>query len=226
MAKTPAQRAAKHGGNRAPAAPVRPSSGPAAKLWEAGIERRRAAERAPQREGNPLLIVVAAAGASVFLFWYFHLLTLQQMTQVANGMAMPDSLVGGFDLAYIRDLKHAMNADALGQLQFVHKTAGTLFPIVFALGAALTIGLHVARKRWRWALLAVPVLFALVQLGANIAIDSMLGAGVTVAAHVGWTSFLVIASWILLALSLLAAAGAVIAGRRRRGPAGPAPQQP
>lgn len=85
MAKTPAQRIRKHGAKAVvPAHQLPPVINPTI-------------SRTPERaQSNSNLIVIASVVASLFLFWYLHLLTLNQMTQLSSGMAMPDSLVGGF----------------------------------------------------------------------------------------------------------------------------------
>ena len=69
-----------------------------------------------------------------------------------------------------------MDDDARGQLNYVHKTAGTLFPLIFGFTWLLLIGTNVAKKSLRWALWAVPLLFVVVRLWGNVAIDSMLAA--------------------------------------------------
>ncbi|MDJ0354624.1 hypothetical protein [Paenarthrobacter sp. PH39-S1] len=204
MAKTPAQRAAKHGTNAA--LPTR-----AADVVNPSTSRQPA-----KAAGNASLILIAGTVASLFLFWYFHLLTLGQMMQLSSGHAMPDSLAGGFDPSYIQQLRGSMGADARGQLQYVHKTAGTLFPLVFGFSAMIMIALNVARKPVRWALWAAPVLFASVQLWANFAVDGMLSAGTLDVGQVALASFLVVASWVLLILSLLACVAALFIGRRRK----------
>ncbi|WP_240629696.1 hypothetical protein [Specibacter cremeus] len=207
MSKTPAQRARKHGA--------------------AAVPMNQATARTPQRaQGNANLILIAASVATAFLFAYFHLLTLNQMTQLSGGLAMPDSLYGGFDPAYVESVRHAMNADALGQLQFVHKTAGTLFPLIFAFTAMTLVATQVARKPLRWALWAPPMLFAIVQLWANVAIDTMLGAATLTEGAVTLASVLVVLSWVLLALSLAGIVVALVLGRRRRRPVRPRPVQP
>ncbi len=204
MAKTPAQRAAKHGANAA--LPARP----------AGVVNPSTSRDPAKAAGNANLILIAGLVASAFLFWYFHLLTLEQMTQLTNGHAMPDSMLAGFDQGYIDQLRGSMDADARGQLQYVHKTAGTLFPLVFGFSAMIMIALNVARKPVRWALWAAPVLFAGVQLWANFAIDGMLSAGTLDGGQVALASLLVVASWVLLVLSLLACGAALFIGRRRK----------
>ena len=103
--------------------------------------------RTPQKaQSNSNLILIAGVVASLFLFWYLHLLTLNQLTQLSGGLAMPDSLVGGFDQGFVDQLRAAMDDDARGQLNYVHKTAGTLFPLIFGFTWLLLIGTNVARK--------------------------------------------------------------------------------
>lgn len=194
MAKTPAQRAAKHGDRATPGPIGMPIQPPNSRTSGSTVKAKS--------NGN-LILIVGVVG-SVFLFWYFHLLTLNQLTQLSNGLAMPDSIPFGFDANYIAQLKAVLNSDALGQLQYVHKTAGTLFPVVFALSWLLLIGLKVGRPALRWMLWAVPLCFAIIQLVANVAIDAMLSNSSVNSVQVAWASALTSASWLLLALSLLA----------------------
>jgi hypothetical protein len=202
MAKTPAQRAAKYG--------------PQATPPRAGVVNSSTARSPQKAQGNANLILIAGSVASLFLFWYFHLLTLTQMTELSGGLAMPDSMVFGFGSAHIEALRAAMNSDALGQLQFVHKTAGMLFPLVFGLSAMTLIAMNVAKKALRWVLWAFPVLFAGVQIWANVAIDNMLGSAKLDAGLVTLASVLVVASWSLLVASLAGLGVALFLGRRRR----------
>ena len=204
MAKTPAQRIKKHGSKAAvPQHHLPPVINPTT-------------GRSPQKaRNNSNLIVIAGVVASLFLFWYVHLLTLDQLRQLSGGLAMPDSLVGGFDSAYVGELHAAMNDDARGQLNYVHKTAGTLFPLIFGFTWLLLIGTNVARKSLRWALWAVPLLFVVVRLWGNVAIDAALAAGTPDAGQVALASALTVAGWVLLVLSLLAGAAAVFLNVRR-----------
>ena len=163
--------------------------------------------RPPQKaQSNSNLIVIAGVVASLFLFWYVHLLTLNQLTQLSGGLAMPDSLVGGFDPGYVEQLRAAMDGDARGQLNYVHKTAGMLFPLIFGFSWLLLIGTNVARKPLRWALWAMPLLFAVVRLWGNTAIDAMMSADRLDAGQVALASGLTVAGWVLLVLSLRPAA--------------------
>lgn len=205
MAKTPAQRIKKHGANAVvPQHHLPPVVNPTT-------------ARTPEKaQGNSNLIVVAGVVASLFLFWYLHLLTLTQMTQLSQEMAMPDSLVGGFDAGYIGRLQAVMNGDALGQLSYVHKTAGTLFPLIFGFTWLLLIGTNVARKALRWALWALPMMFVVVRLWGNVAIDTMMGTEGPDAGQVALASGLTVAGWVLLVLSLLAGAASVFLTRRER----------
>ena len=205
MAKTPAQRIKKHGANAAvPQHHLPPVVNPTT-------------SRTPEKaQGNSNLIVIAGVVASLFLFWYLHLLTLTQLTQLSAELPMPDSLVGGFDAGYIGRLQGAMNSDALGQLNYVHKTAGTLFPLIFGFTWLLLIGTNVARKALRWALWALPLLFVVVRLWGNVAIDTMMGTEGPDAGQVALASTLTVAGWVLLVLSLLAGGAAVFLNRRTR----------
>lgn len=150
-----------------------------------------------QAQGNGNLILWAGLGAVVLLFWYYHLVVLNQMQDLSGGLAMPDQLIGGYDPAYIEQLRGHMDADARGQLSYVHKTAGTLFPLFLSLVTMLAIALHVPRRGVRWALWAVPLAFAIVDLWDNPLIDGLL-SGPADAGSVAIASALTVASWILL----------------------------
>ncbi|GAA2856922.1 hypothetical protein GCM10010523_16750 [Paenarthrobacter ilicis] len=203
MAKTPAQRIKKHGAK----AVVPDHSLPPV--------INNTTQRTPQKaQSNSKLIVIAGVVVSLFLFWYLHLLTLNQMTQLSGGLAMPDSLVGGFSQDYIAQLRNAMDESARGQLNYVHKTAGTLFPLIFGFSWLLLIGTNVARKSLRWAMWAAPLLFAVAHLWSNVAIDSMLSAETPDAGSVALASGLTVASWILFLLSLLCGVVAVFLGKK------------
>jgi hypothetical protein len=203
MAKTPAQRIKKHGANAAVPQHHLPSV------------INPSTDRTPQKaQSNSHLIVIAGVVASLFLFWYLHLLTLNQLTQLSGGLAMPDSLVGGFDQGFVEQLRSAMDADAKGQLSYVHKTAGMLFPLIFGFTWLLLIGTNVARKSLRWALWSLPLLFAAVRLWGNTVIDAMMSAGTLDGGQVALASMLTVAGWALLALSLVAGGAAVFLGRK------------
>ncbi|WP_427004657.1 hypothetical protein [Pseudarthrobacter sp. H2] len=210
MAKTPAQRIKKHGANAAVPQHQLPSV------------INPSTSRTPQKaQNNSSLIVIAGVVASLFLFWYVHLLTLNQLTQLSGGLAMPDSLIGGFDQGYVEHLRAAMDGDARGQLNYVHKTAGMLFPLIFGFSWLLLIGTNVARKPLRWALWAVPLLFAVVRLWGNTAIDAMMSADTVDGGQVALASGLTLAGWVLLVLSLVAGGAAVLLGRKRAASAAP-----
>lgn len=202
MAKTPAQRAAKHGNSA-----VQPQSIQTPE--EATFIRVQ-----ERKEGNPALILIAAAVASLFLFWYLHILVLNQMKDIAGGLTMPDNMFFGFTFDQVEALRSAMNSDANGQLQFVHKTAGTLFPLVTALTVVLIIGLKVLEKRVSRLLWIVPIAFAICHIAANICIDNMLDAKTLDAGLVTAASWLVTASWLLLVASAAIAVGALLFGRK------------
>lgn len=210
MAKTPAQRIKKHGAKAAVPQHHLPSV------------INPSTSRTPQKaQNNSNLIVIAGVVATLFLFWYVHLLTLNQLTQLSGGLAMPDSLLGGFDQGYVEHLRAAMDGDARGQLNYVHKTAGMLFPLIFGFSWLLLIGTKVARKPLRWALMAVPLLFAVVRLWGNAAIDAMMSADTVDAGQVAMASGLTVAGWVLLVLSLAAGGAAVLPGRKRAPSAAP-----
>ncbi|WP_043444499.1 hypothetical protein [Arthrobacter sp. L77] len=207
MARTRAQIARKHstGASAVPEAPP--------------VDRQRS---------NGSLVLIAAAVASLFLFWYFHLLTLGQMTQLSGGLAMPDMMIGGYDAGYVDRLRDAMDDDARGQLSYLHRTAGTLFPLIFAFTWLLLVQLNAGRRWLRWLLWSPVILFVVVDLWENIAIDALLADAAPDAGAVVLASTLTVLRWVLLALSLAAGAASVFLPRTLRAAggrgAGPGPK--
>lgn len=201
MAKTRAQIARKHGARAGGAAAPNP-----------------AAPRTPAKaQQNANVVVIAAVVASLFLFWYFHLLALGQMAQLAGGLTMPDMLFGGYDTAYIAQLQGAMDSDALGQLSYLHKTAGTLFPLIFGIAWLLLIQVNLSWRPLRWLLWTPVLLFVVADLWENVAIDSLLAADVPDGGAVTLASGLTIARWMLFGLSCVSGLLAVLLPARFRG---------
>jgi len=199
---------------------------PAPPLQQRPVQQQSAARRSPtpaeqtpkQSASNAGLILLAGFGAALLLFWYYHLLVLNQMTDLSNGLAMPDQLVGGFDAAHVEALRAAMDADAAGQLNYVHRTAGVLFALFLAGATLLAITLTVRRRAVRWALFAVPLGFAAVRLWGQAAIDALLGpaAGSPVdAGAVALASSLTVAGWVLLFGTVAVAAVVLVASFSR-----------
>ena len=45
---------------------------------------------ASRSDGDPTMLVIALIGTTLFVGAYYHLLVLQQMTQLTGGLAVPD----------------------------------------------------------------------------------------------------------------------------------------
>lgn len=208
MSKTRAQIARKHGA--AAAGTLDAASTPA--------------PSAPRSNGNMLLI--AAAATAVLLFGYYHLLALGQMSQLADGLTMPDMMFGGYGAAHVADLRSAMDEDALGQLSYLHKTAGTLFPLIFGIAWLLLIQLNVDRRRLRWLLWLPPLLFAAVDLWENVAIDALLAGSAPDDGQIAVASALTVARWVLLGLSCVGGLLAVLLPATVRGKVRELPAEP
>ncbi|MHA7239736.1 hypothetical protein [Arthrobacter sp. TMS1-12-1] len=172
--------------------------------------------RSDRQRSNGSLVVIAAAVASLFLFWYFHLLTLGQMTQLSGGLPMPDMMIGGYDAGHLERLHAAMDDDARGQLSYLHRTAGTLFPLIFAFAWLLLIQLGTGRRWLRLVLWCPVILFVVVDLWENVAIDAVLATATPDAGAVLLASTLTVLRWVLLALSVATGAASVFLPRRLR----------
>ncbi|MDO4240307.1 hypothetical protein [Micrococcus sp.] len=208
----------------------RPQAGPPAGSTAAPApERDRATLRdvspredlsvAAEQEGSPAMLVIALIGTTLFIGAYYHLLVLQQMTQLTGGLAMPDSM-----LLYGRDhvaaLAGVMDEAARGQLNWVHKTAGVIFAVAVALTVAVVGAWRLRPVAAKWGALALGVVFAVVDIWEGLAIEAAIAAGGDGA---GLASALTLIRWILLAVITLAVIAMLRLGRRRR-PRGAAAQ--
>lgn len=168
---------------------------------------RRAAEGTTS---NPKLLVYALLGVTVFMFIYLHLYTLPQMTHFAGGFAMPDARLMGYDAGDIDRLRSVMDETATGQLNFLHKTAGIIFPVSVALSTWAVAGLVMRRGMFRWVLVAAAALFAVVDITENFWIDRILTDDPLDEELVAVSSSLTMASWALLVVVGAAVLGTMI----------------
>ncbi len=182
--------------------PSRPQPGHAA-------QRRPGASHRAGRDtnSNPSLLVYALLGVSVFLFAYLHLYALPQMTYFAGGFAMPDTRLFGYDVAYIERLRNVMDQDALGQLNFLHKTAGVLFPVSCFFAAWAVAGLIMRRGVFRWCVVVMAGLFAVLDIVEGFVIDRILTMEPLNSGLVAASSVMTMVSW-----SLLVLVGAIVLG--------------
>ncbi|MDQ0707821.1 hypothetical protein QFZ52_000473 [Arthrobacter woluwensis] len=222
MSKTPAQRIKKHGSradvpDTAPPPVINP-------LRQRAAARQSAPQSGQPQPGQPSaqqpqssakMLVIAAVVAALFMFWYLHLMALSQMTQLSGGLTMPDSRVFGFDAAAIDQLRAAMNDAARGQLNWVHKTAGMLFPLLFGLAWALVIGVNTTRSWFRTILWSLTGLFVVVRVVGNFAIDGLFATAAPSDGAVAWASILVVAGWVLFVLCLVSAVLVLLPRRKK-----------
>lgn len=200
-------------------------SGSSAARAAGGAERARPTLRdlniredlaaAGRQEGSPAIPVSALIVTTLLVGAYLHLLVLQQMTQLTGGLAMPDSMLF-YGQDHVRALSAVMDDAARGQLNWVHKTAGVIFPIAVALTLAAVGAWRLRPAAAKWGALGVGVLFAVVDIAENIAIEQAIAAG---GPGTGLAAALTLARWVLLALIALAIVVMLWAGRRRREPA-------
>ena len=174
-------------------------------------QARKDLEAAGQKEGSPGMLVAALLGTTVFMFFYLHLLVLPQMGQLAGGLSMPDQQFF-YDSAYLAGLDAAMDEPTHGQLNWVHKTDGVIFPIAVALSVSAVAAWCQPRGGGRWASYAAGVVFAVVDIVENMLIESALRAG---GEGAGLASAFTTARWVLL-VAITAWIILMIAGRIRR----------
>lgn len=204
-------RQARREGRDISAAPKRRNQARDGYLSEAS---RRAGEGT---DSNPQLLLYALLGLTVFLFAYLHLYALPQMNYFAGGFSMPDARLFGYSTEDIARLRNVMDSDATGQLNFLHRTAGMLFPLSFLLASWAVVGLVMRRGVFRWIVLAGAVLFAAVDIAENFLIDRILIMEPLDEGLVALSSGFTVTSWALLVLLGAAMVGSVVMSLVRQG---------
>ena len=159
--------------------------------------RKRVPTPTPAEHSSPRMLVYALLTVTVFIGLYLHVYALPQLTFFADGLVMPDARITGYDAADITALRGALEDEAAGQLNFLHKTAGVIFPVALFLATWATLGL-LARRPWRWAVIGGAGLFAVVDIAENVLIDRILVQQPVDAVLVGTASVLTTLSWALL----------------------------
>ncbi len=171
-----------------------------------------------ENKSNPMLLISAGLVISLSLFVYLHLLTLNQMTDLSNSLSMPDQRVFGYTVEDIEALRAAMDEDARGQLNYVHKTAGMLFPLFTAAMSMLLFIRWIPNRRTRLLAWCAPLGFAVIDIVENFAIDALFSADEISAGAVMFASILTTIRWALLLITaaLIVGLGLVRANRALR----------
>ncbi|MCH8560656.1 hypothetical protein LTH96_09610 [Nesterenkonia sp. LB17] len=168
-------------------------------------------------DSNPHLLLYALLGLTALLFAYLHLYALPQMNYFAGGFSMPDSRLLGYSVDDIERLRNVMDSDGTGQLSFLHRTAGILFPLFFLLSSWAVVGLVMRRGLLRWLVLAGAVIFAAVDITENFLIDRILTMESLDAGLVAAASWFTVVSWALLIILGAAVVGSVVMSLLRKG---------
>ncbi|MFR0639532.1 hypothetical protein RF641_16415 [Arthrobacter sp. LS16] len=154
-----------------------------------------------ENKSNPMLLISAGLAISLFLFIYLHGMALSQMTDLSNNLSMPDQRVFGYTVEDIEALRSAMDEDARGQLNYVHKTAGILFPLFTAAMSMLLFIRWIPNRRTRLLAWCAPLGFAVADIVENFAIDTLFTANEVTAGAVMFASILTTIRWALLIIT-------------------------
>jgi hypothetical protein len=160
---------------------------------------KRSPQSAPQTEGSPRILVYALLGVTLFMGLYLHAYAMPQLTYFADGLSMPGARFTGYDAADIAALQTAFESDAEGQLNFLHKTAGIVFPVTVFLATWAALGL-LAHGWWRWIVVAGAAVFAAVDIAENFLIDGILTQDPVDTGAVALSSVMTTLSWVLLGI--------------------------
>lgn len=161
--------------------------------------QQRWAKPTPDEHSSPRILVYALLTVALFIGLYLHAYALPQLTYFAGGLSMPDARLTGYDADDISTLRAALEDEAAGQLNFLHRTAGIIFPVAFFLATWAVFGLLV-RRSWRWAVVAGAGLFAVVDITENFLVDRILTQDPLEPGLVTTASTFTVLSWGLLAV--------------------------
>lgn len=165
--------------------------------------------RAGRQEGSPGILVLAILAVTVFIGFYYHIVALQGMEQLTGGVSMLDHRMSGFDVTEVERLAERMDDDAMGQYNWVHITAGRIFPVMMAL-SLIAVALWALKSAWaKWSAVVVAVGYAALEIWAAItreqALVDITQANVTLASSLTiaqWLVLILIVVWILVLLVL------------------------
>lgn len=154
-------------------------------------------QQANRQDGSPGILVLAVIVVTLFIAFYYHILALQGMQQLTGGMPMLDHQLSGFTVTDVERLAERMDDDAMGQYNWVHITAGRIFPVMMGL-SVIAVALWTLRSKLaRWGALVVAVGYAALEIWASstreIALFDITEANVSLA------STLTVVQWLLLA---------------------------
>ena len=154
--------------------------------------------QANQQEGNPGILVFAVLAVTVFMAFYYHVLALQGMQQLTGGMSMLDHRLSGFSVTDVELLSDRMDDAAMGQYNWVHITAGRIFPVLMGL-SVIAVGLWTLRSTVaKWGAVVAAIAYAALDMWGSMTRETALMESTQ--ANVSLASTLTILQWLLLAL--------------------------
>lgn len=157
--------------------------------------------QANHQEGSPGILVFAIIAVTAFMAFYYHILALQGMEQLTGGVSMLDHRLAGFDVADVEQLAERMDADAMGQYNWIHITAGRIFPAMMGL-SLIAVALWTLRSKWaKWSAVIIAAGYAALEIWAAATRETALLE--PTAANVSLASSLTIAHWLLLAFIVI-----------------------
>ncbi len=153
--------------------------------------------QAGRQEGSPGILVFAVLAVTLFIGFYYHILALQGMQQLTGGMCMLDHHLSGFTVTDVERLAERMDDDALGQYNWVHITAGRIFPVMTGL-SVIAIGLWTLRSKLaKWSAVVAAVVYAVLEIWASITRETALYE--VTETNVSLASTLTVLQWLVFA---------------------------
>lgn len=143
--------------------------------------------------GKSFMFVGVAFVIAVLLMLYYYLWVLPEMSERAGTTI--SELKFWFDQQHALAVNQGLGRDMLVQYQYIHRSSGLIFPLIFAGAWVAMISASQFVKTVSRLMMAVPVLWALVFIMGNFVLDAALANPAT--GPVGVAALLVAVRWVL-----------------------------
>lgn len=127
---------------------------------------------ADPESGSSFMFAGVAFVISILLMLYYYLWVLPELSERAGTKI--SELMFWFDSAHAFALNQGLGTEMLVQYQFIHRSSGLIFPLIFAGAWVAMIAASAFTTRLSRLMMAVPILWAVVFIVGNFILDAAL----------------------------------------------------
>ncbi|WP_159801274.1 hypothetical protein [Arthrobacter zhaoguopingii] len=172
---------------------------------------------AARRPGRAALLIIAGVVVSAVLA-AINGLQLASLQRATGGLAMPDTLLTGYDSDYITRVQSRMTDELYERYGASHYLWDVLFPVVFAATVMLLISTITRGRKIRWFLLPVPVVYVVVDITENLLLEAVFAAESLGPGAVAAASTFTILKFVLFAAAVAAGLAALLTRPKNAAP--------